>query len=112
MPNLLNFITGNGTLIAREHTPLIAHTADDIVTSETGLYGSDQGVPIAHEDNYYTPSGFADTAGSVAYWTGPIVDYNTTTSAPVGVSDHTLATAQGKNAPSPWVRDTPPGCHF
>jgi hypothetical protein len=28
MPNLLNFITGNGTLISHEHTPLIAHTAD------------------------------------------------------------------------------------
>src|ERR1051326_2524557 len=56
MPNLLNFITGSGMLISHEHTPLIAHTADDIVTSETGLYGSDQGVPIANEYNYYTPS--------------------------------------------------------
>jgi hypothetical protein len=43
MPNLLNFITGNGTRVSHEHTPLIAHTADDIVTSETGLYGSDLG---------------------------------------------------------------------
>ena len=57
MPNLLNFITGNGTLVSDEHTPLIAHTADDIVTSETGLYGSDQGIPIANEYNYYTPGG-------------------------------------------------------
>ncbi|HMD93487.1 MAG TPA: hypothetical protein VKG80_12690, partial [Trebonia sp.] len=32
MPNLLHFLTGNGTLISHEHTPLIAHTADDIVT--------------------------------------------------------------------------------
>src|SRR6202035_5874618 len=38
MPNLLRFITGHGTLISHEHTPLIAHTADDIVTSESGLY--------------------------------------------------------------------------
>ena len=112
MPNLLNFITGNGTLIAREHTPLIAHTADDIVTSETGLYGSDQGVPIANEYNYYTPSGSTDTAGSFAYWTDPIVDYNTTTSAPVGDSNHTLITAQGKNAPAPWVPYTRAGCDF
>ena len=112
MPNLLNFITGNGTLIAREHTPLIAHTADDIVTSETGLYGSDQGVPIANEYNYYTPSGSTDTAGSFAYWTDPIVDYNTTTSAPVGDSDHTLVTAQGKNTPAPWVPYTRAGCDF
>ena len=112
MPNLLNFITGNGTLIAREHTPLIAHTADDIVTSETGLYGSDQGVPIANEYNYYTPSGSTHTAGSFAYWTDPIVDYNTTTSAPAGDSDHTLVTAQGKNTPAPWVPYTRAGCDF
>jgi hypothetical protein len=112
MPNLLSFITGNGTLISHEHTPLIAHTADDIVTSETGLYGSDQGVPIANEYNYYTPSGSSDTAGSFAYWTDPVVDYNTTTSAPVGDSDHTLITAQGKNAPAPWVPYTRAGCGF
>ena len=112
MPNLLNFITGNGTLISREHTPLIAHTADDIVTSETGLYGSDQGVPIANEYNYYTPSGSTDTAGSFAYWTDPIVDYNTTTSAPAGDSDYTLINAQGKNTPAPWVPYTRAGCDF
>jgi hypothetical protein len=112
MPNLLKFITGNGTLITHEHTPLIAHTADDIVTSETGLYGSDQGVPIANEYNYYTPSGSTDTAGSFAYWTDPVVDYNTTTSAPVGDSDHTLITAQGKNTPAPWVPYTRAGCNF
>jgi hypothetical protein len=112
MPNLLNFITGNGTLISREHTPLIAHTADDIVTSETGLYGSNQGVPIANEYNYYTPSGSTHTAGSFAYWTDPIVDYNTATSAPVGDSNHTLITAQGKNTPAPWVPYTRAGCDF
>jgi hypothetical protein len=112
MPNLLNFITGNGTLISQEHTPLIAHTADDIVTSETGLYGSDQGIPIANEYNYYTPSGSTDTAGSFAYWTDPIVDYDTSTSAPVGDSDHTLITAQGKNTPAPWVPYTRAGCNF
>ena len=50
MPNLLKFITGQGTLITHEHTPLIAHTADDIVTSESGLYGSDQGVPCVLGD--------------------------------------------------------------
>ncbi len=112
MPNLLNFITANGTLISHEHTPLIAHTADDIVTSETGLYGSDQGIPIANEYNYYTPSGTTDTAGSFAYWTDPIVDYDTTTSAPVGDKNFTLITAQGKNTPAPWVPYTRAGCNF
>ena len=33
MPNLLNFFTGNGTFLSNNHTPLIAHTADDILTT-------------------------------------------------------------------------------
>jgi hypothetical protein len=112
MPNLLNFITGNGTLVSHEHTPLIAHTADDIVTSETGLYGNGQGIPIANEYGYYTPGGATHTAGSFAYWTDPIVDYNTATGAPVGDSTYTLLTSQGKNAPAPWVSYTRAGCNF
>ena len=91
MPNLLNFITGNGTLVSHEHTPLIAHTADDIVTSESGLYGSDQGDAIANEYRYYTgaANGSTDTAGSFAYWEDPVVDYDTSYRRPGGrLDDH------------------------
>jgi hypothetical protein len=112
MPNLLNFITGNGTLISHEHTPHIAHTANDIVTSETGLYSNHQGMPIANEYNYYTPSGATDTAGSFAYWTDPIVDYSSSTGAPVGDSTHTMVSASGGNTPAPWVPYTRAGCNF
>src|SRR6266581_5092587 len=45
MPNLLNFFEGNGTFLSNNHTPLIAHTAIDILTSLTGLYGDRQGMP-------------------------------------------------------------------
>ncbi len=31
MPNLLNFIAGNGVLSPNHHTPLISHTATDIL---------------------------------------------------------------------------------
>ena len=112
MPNLLNFITGHGTMITHEHTPLIAHTADDIVTSESGLYGSDQGIPIANEYRYYTPSGSTDTAGSFAYWRDPIVDYDTATSAPLGDQAPTMAGANGRTAPAPWVPYARAGCNF
>src|SRR3954463_12599973 len=30
MPHLLNFITGNGIMLANHHTPLISHTGTDI----------------------------------------------------------------------------------
>ncbi|HEY5351759.1 MAG TPA: hypothetical protein VIK57_04835 [Streptosporangiaceae bacterium] len=112
MPNLLHFLTGQGTLVTHEHTPLIAHTADDIVTSESGLYGSDQGMPIANEYNYYKPDGTTDTAGSFAYWADPIVDYDTPTSAPVGDSSPGMVTQSGANAPAPWVSYTRAGCNF
>src|SRR5215469_15371682 len=112
LPNLLNFITGNGTMVTHEHTPLIAHTADDIVTSESGLYGAEQGVPIANEYRYYTPSGSTDTAGSFAAWNDPIVDYDTSNSKPVGDSTPTMVGPNGKMAPAPWVPYTRAGCNY
>jgi hypothetical protein len=113
MPNLLNFLTGQGTLITHEHTPLIAHTADDSVTLESGLYGAGQGIPIANEYNYYKPGGTTDTAGSFAYWTDPIVDYDTGLAAkPVGDGTPTMIGANGQNAPAPWVPYTRAGCNF
>src|SRR5690348_12624450 len=112
LPNLLHFITGNGTMITHEHTPLIAHTADDIVTSESGLYGSDQGIPIANEYRYYTPSGSTDTAGSFAAWNDPIVDYDTSNSKPVGDNTPTMVGPNGKMAPAPWVPYARAGCNY
>jgi hypothetical protein len=115
MPNLLNFIKGNGTLISHEHTPLISHTADDIVTSESGLYGDRQGVPIANEYHYYTGAkdGSSDEAGSFAYWEDPIVDYFTGfSSLPSNDSTTTMVGPDGKTPPAPWASYTRAGCNF
>src|SRR4029077_8446464 len=35
MPALENFITSQGTMLSNNHTPLIAHTADDSITNYT-----------------------------------------------------------------------------
>ncbi len=35
MPNLLNFLKDNGMLSSNHHTPLISHTADDIIRFRT-----------------------------------------------------------------------------
>ena len=115
MPSLLKFVTGSGTLISQEHTPLIAHTADDIVTSESGLYGSDHGIPIANEYQYYTGAkdGSTDEAGAFAYWTDPIVDYYTGLAGkPAGDAKTTLVGQNGKTPPAPWVSYTRAGCNF
>src|SRR5882672_5679378 len=80
MPNLLNFFTGNGTFLSNNHTPLIAHTADDILTTFTGLYGDRHGMPISNSYRAYNTDGTGgafnttDPAGSFAYWTDPVFD--------------------------------------
>src|SRR6516165_1387548 len=67
MPHLLNFMEQNGTLLTNHHTPLIAHTATDILTSLTGVYGNDMGVPIANSFRYFNPNGTSNPGVSFAY---------------------------------------------
>jgi hypothetical protein len=108
MPNLLNFIEGNGVLLSNHHTPLISHTATDILTSFTGVYGDRMGVPVSNSFRYFTPTGSTSVGVSFAYWTDPIFD--PTTSTPTDTKFNML-TADGKNAPAPWVPYTRAGCN-
>ena len=109
MPNLLNFITGNGTLLTNHHTPLIAHTATDIVTSLTGVYPDQHGVPVSNSFRYFNPDGTSNPGVSFAYWTSPIYDYSTST--PTDTS-YNMITSGKKNTPAPWVPYTRAGCNF
>src|SRR6266516_4424686 len=108
MPNLLNFMTNNGVLLSDHHTPLIAHTANDILTSLTGVYGDRHGVPISNSFRYFNPDGTSNTGVSFAYWTSPIFD--PTTATPTDTKFNML-TASGQNAPAPWVPYTRAGCN-
>ena len=108
MPNLLNFIEGNGVLMSNHHTPLISHTATDILTSFTGVYGDRMGVPVANSFRYFNPDGSSNLGVSFAYWTDPIFD--PTTSTPTDTK-YNMLTADGKNAPAPWVPYTRAGCN-
>jgi hypothetical protein len=107
MPHLLNFFVNNGTFSTNHHTPLISHTADDIITSLTGVYGERHGQPVSNSFNYFNP---ADPGGlgstfttSFTYWTD-LVD-------PVADPTFNLLTHAGKNAPAPWVPFTRAGCN-
>jgi len=108
MPNLLGFIEGNGVLLSNHHTPLISHTATDILTSFTGVYGDRMGVPVSNSFRYFNPNGTTNLGVSFAYWTDPLFD--PTTSAPTDTKFNML-TADGKNAPAPWVPYTRAGCN-
>jgi len=109
MPNLLNFMENNGVLLTNHHTPLIAHTATDILTSLTGVYGDHHGVPVANSFRYFNPNGSTNPGVSFAYWTDPLFD--PTTSTPTDTK-YNMLTAGGKNAPAPWVPYTRAGCNF
>ena len=106
MPNLLNFIEGNGVLLTNHHTPLISHTATDILTSFTGVYGDRMGVPVSNSFRYYVPGGSTNTGVSFAYWTAPIFDPSGATTD----NTYNMLTADGQNAPAPWVPYTRAGC--
>ncbi|HKW71898.1 MAG TPA: sulfatase-like hydrolase/transferase [Candidatus Dormibacteraeota bacterium] len=108
MPALRNFLEAQGTLLTNEHTPLIAHTATDILTSLTGVYGDRMGVPISNSFRYYLPNGTTSLGVSFAYWTAPLFD---PTSSAGTDTTFNMVTQQGKNAPAPWVPFTRAGCN-
>src|SRR2546426_4208329 len=109
LPNLLNFIQENGVLLTNHHTPLISHTATDILTSLTGVYGDQMGVPVSNSFRYFNPDGTSNLGVSFAYWTDPIFD--PTMSSPTDTK-YNMLTADGLNAPAPWVPYTRAGCNF
>ena len=122
MPHLLQFIEQNGTLLSNDHTPLIAHTANDSLTTYTGLYGDRQGMPISNSFQAYNTDGTTDPAGSFAYWTDPVFD---TASSPNAGRDtnpsmvyaaappttSNPAPAPTAQTPAPWVPFTRAGCN-
>ena len=121
MPNLLNFITGHGTLLTNNHTPLIAHTADDLLTTFTGLYGDRAGMPVSNGYQSYNPDGTTDSAGSFAYWTDPIFDTSAHPNAghdtnpalvysPTPPATTSPATTPNTITPAPWAPFTRAGC--
>jgi hypothetical protein len=101
MPHLLNFLTANGVLDANHHTPLISHTADDIITTLTGVYGDRHGIPVANSFGFFNADGSVSFAGGFGYWIATIAN-----GTPLMVDE------RGKTAPAPWVAFTRAGCDF
>ena len=121
MPNLLNFFENNGTFLSNNHTPLIAHTADDLLTTATGLYGDRHGMPISNSYQAYNTDGTTDPAGSFAYWTDPVFDtaaspnpgHDTNPSMVFSATPPATtspAPAPNRVTPAPWVPYTRAGC--
>jgi hypothetical protein len=105
MPNLLNFLKNNGTLDAGDHAVLISHTANDILTTQTGLYSDDDGIAVANSFGVFDPIGVAFSS-SFFYWTDTVADITPATAD----NAFALTTPAGKNVPAPWVVFTRAGC--
>ncbi len=136
IPALLNFIENNGVLLSNQHTPLIAHTADDTLTNYTGLYGDRQGQGVSNDYYQFTGGGSTVSAqqANFAFWnalstvpgdtdasgatypkmdysatvppTDPDVTYTTPQTTPGGTSQ----TSGPSEVPAPWVPYTEGGC--
>ncbi|HEY0806200.1 MAG TPA: hypothetical protein VGD84_14090, partial [Pseudonocardiaceae bacterium] len=104
MPNLLNFIKRNGSVLSNMHTPLISHTANDILTTLTGVYADKHGQSVANSYRVFNTDGTSSSASSFAYWTDPVTASHTTDTSP------TMVTPTGGVAPAPWVPFTRAGC--
>lgn len=105
MPNLSNFLKDNGMLSSNHHTPLISHTADDIITTLTGLYPDRHGMPVSNSYRVFKTDGSTSSfAGSFQYWTD--------LASPPTDTKPNLVTTGNKNTPAPWVPYTRAGCNF
>jgi hypothetical protein len=121
LPNLLNFFEQNGSFLSNNHTPLIAHTADDLLTTFTGLYGDRAGMPVSNSYQAYNADGTTDPAGSFAYWTDPVYDTASTPNAGHDTNPSLVYSATPPATtspapkpdtitPAPWVPFTRAGC--
>ena len=109
MPHLLNFIKQNGSLDTADHPVLISHTANDILSTQTGLYSDDHGIAVANSFGVFGPGvGLASiyNVSSFFYWTDLVSDIIPKTLD----GTFALTTPSGDNVPAPWAPFTRAGC--
>jgi hypothetical protein len=111
MPNLLNFIRSNGTMMTNDHTVLISHTANGILTNLTGMYSDRHGQAVSNSYRYFRADGSTASSSSFKYWTDLTDDINI---PPMDPNYNMVNGDSGtpKNAPAPWVPYTRAGCDF
>jgi len=111
MPNLLNFIRSNGTLMTNDHTVLISHTGNGILTNLTGMYSDRHGQAVANSYRYFKSDGTTNSSSSFKYWTDLTDDVNTPPTDP-NFNMVNADSGTAKNAPAPWVAYTKAGCDW
>ncbi len=105
MPNLLNFMRNNGTLLSNDHTILISHTAGGILSSLTGVYPDRHGQTVSNSYVRTSSTGGFSFPLSFGYWTDPVSASGT----PIVPN---MITPTGAVPPAPWVPYTRAGCDW
>jgi hypothetical protein len=102
MPHLLDFLKNNGTLFANDHTVLISHTSNGILSSLTGLYPDRNGMTVGNSYGYFRSDGVPAFTTSFKYWTDPV-------DAALNPLPN-MITFGKKATPAPWAPFTRAGC--
>jgi hypothetical protein len=115
MPNLLNFLAHNGTVLSNDHDVLV-HTATNFVSALTGLYEDRTSITQSNSFSYFDPGGKTHSGVSFSYWTDPLVDSSgssTDTNFNMDYTANPAANPQHTNVdtPAPWVSYTRAGCN-
>src|SRR5258708_3074489 len=113
MPNLLNFLKQNGTLDVNHHAVLISHTANDIVTSITGVYSDRNGAAVSNSFGVFagSPAGtFISFPATFNYWTDKVNKVSSALNDTTPVMVTLDPNGNVKNMPGPWVPFTRAGC--
>jgi hypothetical protein len=114
MPNLLDFLEDNGTVLTNDHDVLV-HTASNFTSNQTGLYEDRTSTTQSNSYYYFDSAGNTHAASSFAYWTDPV---DTTSGTPADSNytmEYSADPAQNPittdaNDPAPWVPYTRAGC--
>jgi hypothetical protein len=111
MPHLLNFIRSKGTLMTNDHTVLISHTANGILSNLTGMYSDRHGQAVSNSYRYFRADGSTASSSSFKYWTDLTDDVS---AVPTDPNFNMVNGDSGtpKNAPAPWVPYTRAGCDW
>jgi hypothetical protein len=114
LPALRGFMENNGTLLSNNHTPLIAHTANDTITNYTGLYGDRNGIGVSNDYGLYSGPAATPPAANVSeyssfnYWTAPSPSGNGSPAQPYSATSP--ATGGTTPPPAPWATFAGNGC--
>ena len=106
MPHLMNFLENNGTLLNKQYTVLISHTAAGMLSSLTGLYPDRMGITVSNSYDYYNQqTGVPTFTSAFKYWTAPVA-------SPVDTNPNLVNGDSGRpqTTPAPWVTYTRAGC--